>query len=82
MSRQARPATLAAIAGAVLLDMDKPILHFWGRNPFPRWVRRIHARVQRESPKGLPNEIGFGLTCAVVDVAIAVRGRRRLSVTS
>jgi hypothetical protein len=80
VGRQARPATLAAMAGAVLLDMDKPLLHFWGRNPFPAWVRRIHAGVQRESPQGLPNEIAFGLSCVVVDVAIAVRGRRRLSV--
>lgn len=79
VSRQARPATLAAIAGAVLLDVDKPILHFWGRNPFPAWVRRIHAGVQNESPQGLPNEIAFGLSCLGVDVAIAVRGRRRLS---
>jgi hypothetical protein len=78
VSRSTRPATLAAIAGAVLLDMDKPLYYFWGRNPFPGWVRRIHARVQSESPEGLPNEIAFGLSCAVVDVAIAVRGRRRL----
>ena len=79
VGRSTRPATLAAVAGAVLLDLDKPFLHFWGRNPFPRRVRRLHARVQRESPGGLPNEIAFGLSCAVVDVAIAVRGRRRLS---
>jgi hypothetical protein len=79
VGRRARPATLAAIAGAVLLDMDKPIFHFWGRNPFPRWVRRIHARVQRESPEGMPNEIAFGVSCAVFDLAIAVGGRRRLS---
>jgi hypothetical protein len=79
VGRQARPATLAAVAGAVLLDIDKPLLHFWGRNPFPRWVNRIHGGIQSESPEGLPNEIAFGLSCAAVDVAIAVRGRRRLS---
>ncbi len=79
VGRQARPATIAAVAGAVLLDMDKPLLHFWGRNPFPTWVRRIHSGVQRESPQGLPNEIAFGLSCALIDVAIAVRGRRRLT---
>lgn len=79
VSRSTRPATLAAIAGAVLLDMDKPLLHFWGRNPFPGWVRRIHAGAQCESPGGLPNEIAFGLSCAALDVAIAVRGRGRLS---
>ncbi len=33
MHRRSRPAIAAAIAGAVLLDMDKPVLHFWGRCP-------------------------------------------------
>ena len=80
VGRQARPATLAAVAGAVLLDLDKPLLHFWGRNPFPEWVRRIHAGVQSESPQGLPNEMAFGLVCAVVDIAIAGRSRGRRAV--
>jgi hypothetical protein len=74
--RRARPATVAAIAGAVLLDMDKPVLHFWGRAPFPAWVQRIHVAVQNESAQGLPNEVGFGLSCAAVDAVIALRGRR------
>lgn len=36
VDRKARTATIAAMAGAVLLDADKPLLHFFGRNPFPR----------------------------------------------
>src|SRR5271167_4639291 len=60
VGRHARPATLAAIAGAVLLDLDKPLLHFFGRNPFPGWVTRIHGDVQNESPQGLSNEMAFG----------------------
>jgi len=76
---QARAATIAAMAGAALLDADKPAVHYFGRNPFPRAVRRIHARAQNESSQGMPNEIAFGLLCAITDAVIAVNGRRRYS---
>ncbi len=79
VERQARTATVAAMAGAVLLDADKPAIHFLGRNPFPKAVRRIHSRAQNESPQGMPNEIVFGLLCAITDAVIAVNGRRRLA---
>ncbi len=74
---RARVATLAAIAGATLLDADKPALYFWGRNPFPRAVRRLHTWAQNEAPERLPNEIVFGASCAIADAVIAARGRRR-----
>jgi hypothetical protein len=77
VDRQVRPATAAAIAGAVLLDADKPMIHFWGRDPFPKMVSLIHGRVQNESPLGMPNEIAFGVSCALVDVLIATQSRRR-----
>lgn len=77
VDRRARVATVAAIAGATLLDADKPAIYFWKRNPFPRVVRRIHTRVQNESPEGMPNEIAFGLTCALADAVIALQSRRR-----
>lgn len=77
VDRRARLATVAAIAGATLLDADKPALYFWGRNPFPQFVRKIHAKAQNESPEGMPNEMVFGLTCALADALIAVRSRRR-----
>ena len=82
MDRRARTATVAAMAGATLLDADKPVMHFFGRNPFPRVVRRIHARAQNESPQGLPNEILFGVTCAIADAALVVNGRRHSYVKS
>jgi len=82
VDRQARTATLAAIAGAVFLDLDKPSVHFWGYNPFPLAVRQIHTRAQNESPQGMPNEFAFGVTCAIVDAVIARHGRRRFSPTS
>jgi len=79
VGRDARPATVAAITGAVLLDADKPILHFWGRDPFPNVISRIHGRVQNESPHGMPNELAFGIACALADVFVAARSRRRPS---
>jgi len=77
VDERSRPATLAAIAGTVLLDADKPVVYFLWRNPFPRVVRHLHARVQRESPHGMRNEIAFGLSCALADALIAAHGRRR-----
>jgi hypothetical protein len=77
VDRRVRLATLAAIAGATLLDADKPALYFWRRNPWPQTVRTIHAWVQNESPKGMPNEIAFGVSCALADAVIVVQSRRR-----
>jgi hypothetical protein len=76
VDRQARTATLAAMAGAALLDADKPAMHYLGRNPFPKAVRRIHARAQNQSPQGMPNEVVFGLSCAIADTIITVNCRR------
>ena len=77
VDRQARAATLAAMLGAALLDADKPSAYFFGFDPFPKAVRRIHMWAQNESPKGLPNEFAFGIACATADAAIAVSSRRR-----
>ena len=79
VDRRSRVSTLAAMAGAAFLDADKPMMHFFGRNPFPLAIRRIHAQAQNESLQGMPNEILFGLSCAIADAAIAVNSRRRLS---
>ncbi|MGH9094658.1 MAG: hypothetical protein ACRDXE_05800 [Acidimicrobiales bacterium] len=56
-SAGARPATVAAMVGAALPDADKPCEHFLGFNPFPRVVREIHDRIQREAPHRLPHEV-------------------------
>ncbi len=82
VDRRARTATLAAMVGAALLDADKPAMYYFRRNPFPTAVRRIHARAQNESPHGMPNEIVFGVSCAITDAVIAVNGRRRYSLES
>jgi hypothetical protein len=78
VDRRVRLATLAAIAGATLLDADKPAMYFWRKNPFPRAVRRVHAWAQNESPEGMSNEIVFGVSCALADAVIAVQSRRRV----
>lgn len=68
VDRRTRTATVAAMFGAVLLDLDKPMMHFFGRNPFPRAVNRLHLRVQNESPDGLHKEIAYGAMLVAADV--------------
>jgi hypothetical protein len=75
--RSARVATLAAMTGAVLLDVDKPLVYFFGLNPFPASVRRLHSRIQRESPEGIHKEIKFGFAFAAADALAAVAAHRR-----
>jgi len=75
--RRCRVATVAAVAGAVLLDLDKPVEHFFGRNPFPELVQWVHGGIQRESPGGMPVEVATGALLALVDAVLAGRGRRR-----
>jgi len=74
---KARPAVIAAMAGAALLDLDKPIEHFFGFYPFPDPVRRLHVWIQNESTAGLPKELAFGAVFAVADTLAVVRSRRR-----
>jgi hypothetical protein len=77
VDRRARSATVAAMVGAVVLDLDKPIKHFLGVNPFPMAVRRIHSWAQNESPSGMPNEIAFGVACVAVDSVVTLASRKR-----
>ncbi len=75
VERRARAATVAAMAGAVLLDLDKPCWYFLRIRLFPHAVNRIHARVQNESPSGMRNEFAYGIAFAVADVVVTA-GRR------
>jgi hypothetical protein len=75
--RQTRPAVIAGMVGAALLDIDKPLKHFFGWNPFPGAVQRVHEEVQNESSEGLPNEIRFGVGFAVADIAMSCVARGR-----
>jgi hypothetical protein len=74
--RRSRLATASAIAGAVLLDMDKPTGHFFGVDPFPKFVQAIHGWVQNESPDGMRREVTAGALMAASDVAINVFRKR------
>jgi len=74
---EVRVSSVAAMAGAVLLDLDKPCIHFFGVNPFPRRVTALHGRVQNESPEGMRNEVGFGVACAALNAIVMTADRRR-----
>ena len=76
VERSARTATVAAMVGAVLLDLDKPFLHFFGFDPFPGVVQRLHCRIQNESPDGMPNELRFGAAFAFADLLTLLRARQ------
>jgi hypothetical protein len=70
-----RAAVVAAMVGAVLLDLDKPSEYFFGGNPYPASVRRLHAWVQNEAANGLANEVVAGIGLAVFDAVLLGRGR-------
>ncbi len=72
-----RRATVAAMTGAVLLDVDKPLGHFVGLDPFPKALTALHQRVQNESPSAMPNEIVYGLAFAAAGAIVTVAARRR-----
>jgi hypothetical protein len=77
--RKSRSSTVAAMAGAVLLDMDKPLFHYFQWNPFPMFVQHIHGWVQNESDQGMPNEVFFGGLMALADAITISRSRRALT---
>lgn len=76
VDRRDRVSTLAAIVGAVLLDLDKPCKHFFGFNPFPGPVIRLHSRVQNESPEGMAKEFAYGALLAMADLLMISAERR------
>jgi hypothetical protein len=75
--RKDRLRVLAGMAGAALLDLDKPSLVFFGFSPFPTPVDRVHARVQNEAKHRMPQEIATGLVAALAIAALSARARRR-----
>ena len=72
-----RTALIAGMAGAAILDSDKPGEFFFGVNPLPKWIDRIHKQIQRESPEGLRTELAAGVALAAVAAALLARDRRR-----
>ena len=70
-----RTALLAGIAGAAILDADKPCEYFFGVNPWPRWLDQFHKRIQRESPEGIRVEVATGIALAAVSAVVLARRR-------
>ncbi|MGH9000767.1 MAG: hypothetical protein ACRDY7_15415 [Acidimicrobiia bacterium] len=70
-----RPALLAAMAGATVLDVDKPAKHFFGWNPVPERLQGFHERIQREAPHRLRGEVLAG--AALMALAAAALSSRR-----
>ena len=68
-----RTRVLAGIAGAALPDLDKPVLHFFGRDPFPTPVNWFHRAIQREAPHRMRHEVVFGALTAGLAVALVRR---------
>jgi hypothetical protein len=75
-----RTALLAGIAGASVLDADKPCEFFFGFNPWPDWLDQFHKRIQRESPEGIRTEVAAGILLAAVSAVVLARRRRAVHV--
>ena len=71
-----RRSALVGLAGACLIDLDKPGRHFFGRSPFPRVVDRFHGHIQNEGPDGRWTEAAT-TAALVAAVAAAFRYRNR-----
>jgi hypothetical protein len=76
-ARSRRVAVLAGVAGAVLLDLDKPCKRFFGFDPFPGWLSRLHHLIQNEAPYRVPYEVAAGSGLAAATVGALARRRRR-----
>lgn len=71
------PATAAAIAGAVILDIDKPSQHFFNRNPVPDWLQRVHGEIQRESDRVIGVEVATGIALSAAEILASRTTARR-----
>ena len=75
-ARDLRVGVLAGIAGATLLDVDKPARHFFGRNPVPAPIQDFHERIQREAPHRMRNELVIAAGLLALSGLLVARGRR------
>lgn len=75
-ARGIRTGVLAGIAGATLLDVDKPARHFFDHNPVPARVQEFHERIQREAPHRMRNEVVLAAGLLGLSGFLVARGRR------
>ena len=71
-----RPSVLAGMAGAAFLDLDKPSCCSSASRRSRAVVDGFHRRMQRESPRRMPQEVLVGLTGAVLVAALTRRHAR------
>ncbi|CAN5359511.1 hypothetical protein BH09ACT12_BH09ACT12_24880 [soil metagenome] len=64
--RARRARVVAGMLGACLPDADKPSELFFGRSPYPVQVDDWHKRIQRESPRRMPQEFIVASMAALV----------------
>ena len=74
-ARGLRVGVLAGIAGATLLDVDKPARHFFDRNPVPAPIQAFHERIQREAPHRMRNEIAVAAGLLALSALLVARRR-------
>ena len=74
-----RVRVVAAMAGAVLPDLDKPSTVFFGGSPFPRALDDLHRAIQHESPRRMPQEVVVALLGAA---AVTWLRRRTLAMAA
>lgn len=74
--RSHRAAVVAGMAGAVLLDVDKPA-ELLGLHPVPGPVQRLHVALQREHERHLGREVALGSLMAIALGTTLVSRRRR-----
>ena len=72
-----RKASLSGMLGAAAVDADKPMRYFFGWNPFPAAVQRLHTRVQRQAPNRMGVELAVGAALASTVVVLSRRDRAR-----
>ncbi len=70
---RSRRAVLAAMVGGALPDLDKPMRHYFGIDPYPKAFTAFHVRIQDESPKRLPHELAVAAALAVAAVVVLRR---------
>lgn len=72
LARGRRLPVLAGMAGAALLDVDKPSRHFFGGSPFPARVDRFHGEIQvgREHAHKMGQEVAVAAGLGVLVAAL------------
>ena len=71
---RSRKTVIAAMAGAAVVDSDKPLEHFFDWNPWPEKWNQFHKRIQNEEPNRLPIEVGTALVLGVAGYFALRRG--------